>query len=171
MKNRYRMPNVREAMERRYEFLADLDSWKVEMTARINARFARLSPADRGRLAFFRWHDSGDLQSVSHLAAVAWVARHTPRVRHWLPTREYAIVREFLANGLTLPKNLTVRLSAHMVNGPTPDGYGLPVSSVHTEPGRYSATHSCPADSQGGRCGECRACWSPDVRHVSYPRH
>jgi len=63
-----------------------------------------------------------------------------------------------------------VRLSAHMVDGPTPDIAGLPVSTVHTELAP-EGSHSCPAPTQGNQCGDCRACWAPAVRHVSYHQH
>jgi hypothetical protein len=36
----------------------------------------------------FRWHDSGDVQDLKHLAKIFKVARLTPNIRHWLPTRE-----------------------------------------------------------------------------------
>jgi hypothetical protein len=36
----------------------------------------------------FRWHDSGDVQDLKHLAKIFKVARLTPNIKHWLPTRE-----------------------------------------------------------------------------------
>ncbi len=45
---------------------------------------------------FFRWFDSGDLQSVEMVRDIVAVAERTPEIRHWLPTREYATVREYL---------------------------------------------------------------------------
>jgi hypothetical protein len=36
----------------------------------------------------FRWHDSGDVQDLKHLAKIFKVAKLTPGIRHWLPTRE-----------------------------------------------------------------------------------
>ena len=41
----------------------------------------------------FRWHDSGDLQSVHHLKKIFEVCNLTPdTMQHWLPTQE----RQFL---------------------------------------------------------------------------
>ena len=37
---------------------------------------------------FFRWHDSGDIQDLKHLAKIFEVAKRTPGIAHWLPTRE-----------------------------------------------------------------------------------
>ena len=116
----------------------------------------------------FRWHDSGDIQSLAHLRRIALVAELLPGVRFWLPTREYAIVRQFCAIDGAFPSNLVVRLSAHMVDGPIPDICGLPTSGVHTvDPIGFA----CPARAQGNVCGDCRACWDSNVRHVSYHLH
>ena len=63
---------------------------------------------------YFRWHDSGDLQSVEHLEKIISVANNTPHCKHWLPTREYSIVKQYIAkNGReSIPNNLKIRLSA-----------------------------------------------------------
>ena len=37
---------------------------------------------------YFRWHDSGDVQDLKHLAKIFKVCRLTPDVQHWMPTRE-----------------------------------------------------------------------------------
>src|SRR5690242_14227789 len=57
LKGRYVFPNVLAAMERR---LASLDKpdWAYVMGELINRK---------SKQPFFRWHDSGDLQSVKHL--------------------------------------------------------------------------------------------------------
>ena len=36
---------------------------------------------------WFRWHDSGDIQSLEHLEKIFEVCRLTPETSHWLPTR------------------------------------------------------------------------------------
>ena len=117
-----------------------------------------------------RWFDSGDLQSVAMLDAIVMVARMTPNVRHWLPTREAALVRKWAATG-TVPANLTIRLSAPMVDDtPTKAPKGIVTSTVHRK-GSEHVGHACPASTQGNQCGDCRACWSTDVPNVSYPLH
>jgi hypothetical protein len=118
---------------------------------------------------FFRWHDSGDLQSVDHLRKIVEIAVRMPEVKFWLPTREYAIVSEYLASGAVVPKNLVIRLSAHKIDGPVPES-GLPTSSVYSETVPKGA-HECPARYQDNSCGDCRACWNPRVKHVSYHQH
>lgn len=149
------------------------------------AQFARLDSIDSeywvsgmvshiGADPYFRWHDSGDLQSLSHLEKIVAVCAATPNTKHWLPTREYGIVKEFAAkhgkNGL--PKNLIVRLSAMYPDKPVTvpvslQGVaGVTVSNVHTD---KPMGESCKAPAQGGECRDCRMCWSSAV--VSYALH
>lgn len=131
---------------------------------------------------YFRWHDSGDLQSVDHLARIVEVCERTPAVHHWLPTREYADVAAFLARGGTIPPNLVVRLSAHMIDTEPvvpPELAHLPTSTVQTFPSgsgvalvEGKGAIECRAiENRDNHCGPCRACWSPEVRNVSYPQH
>lgn len=114
---------------------------------------------------YFRWHDSGDIQSVAHLRRIVEVCERTPEVKHWMPTREYRYVTDYVATYGPLPDNLVVRLSAHKVDGPAP-AHGLPTSTVVTDD-----TATCPASAQKGRCLDCRACWNPNVANVAYKAH
>jgi len=123
------------------------------------------------RRPWFRWHDSGDLQSVDHLVLIAEVCKRTPDVRHWLPTREYRMVAEYLAT-FVKPENLVIRVSAHMVGDHRPAAafaqkHGVVASGVSES----EAGKTCPARDQGNECGECRACWDPNVPLVIYPLH
>lgn len=129
---------------------------------------------------WFRWHDSGDVQSMQHLANIVEVCRRTPNVRHWLPTREYGFVEELIAAGVALPGNLVIRLSALMrdqrATVPAKLKH-LPTSTVHTglvqvRVGRKrSNSIACRAPERDGQCQSCRACWSLKVRNVSYHEH
>jgi len=133
---------------------------------------------------FFRFHDSGDLQGVWHLAKICEVALRVPRVRFWLPTREVEMVAEYLESGGTIPPNLVVRISAEMIDE-KPIGLPrvlrcLPTSTVHTAPLRpvrigRSRKRSIECKSYtrvgGNVCGPCRSCWDPRVKNVSYLRH
>jgi hypothetical protein len=155
--------SVMTAHERRLAALAH-PLWCDAMAYLINAY---------ARGGHFRWFDSGDLQSTAHLDMLLWVARRTPTVSHWLPTRETGIVRPRIRD---LPYNLTVRVSSDVI-GRAPRGtMGLPTSTVHPKPGEPISTGTsrrndsieCLAYLRGHRCGSCRACWSPKVRNVSY---
>lgn len=128
---------------------------------------------------WFRWHDSGDLMSVKHLANICEVARRTPHVHHWLPTREYTFVDEYLRWGGKVPANLCIRVSALFVDQ-APDVpellAALPTSTVHTTTPvavgtRRGDSIACLAPLRANTCGKCRACWSPRVRNVSYIEH
>ena len=117
---------------------------------------------------YHRWFDSGDLQSMDMLDAIAAVARMTPNVRHWLPTQERKLVSDWLKLGNTLPDNLNVRVSAAKLDGDKPKG--INGSQVYTK-GQAPKGYACPARTQGNNCGECRACWSRNVPLISYPKH
>lgn len=117
---------------------------------------------------YHRWFDSGDLQDVAMLRAIALACELTPEISHWLPTREATIVRDYLAQYGAFPANLIVRVSATMI-GDAPRN-AAHTSTVHRK-GDAAHGHACPASTQGNQCGECRACWSHNVSNVSYPLH
>jgi len=174
LKGRYVFPNVAECLERRYQTL-DAPEWVDAMSELIRRKCVNGHPRCRVRRAvpYFRWHDAGDLQSVDHLARIVLVCRKTPGVTHWLPTREYQTVRDFIAAGGTFPPNLTVRLSAHMIGGHAPtfpdlQAHGVTVSTVDST---AADAFACLAPSQKGECRDCRACWNPAVSHVTYKKH
>ena len=149
LKGRYQFQNVKDAMARRLQALTD-PRWVQAMTALITGH------------KYFRWHDSGDLQSVTHLANIMKVARATPDTQHWLPTRESGLMK--LINPKAIPKNLIIRVSATKVDGRAP-GWWPWTSTVS------SSTTTCPALAQGNECGDCRACWDRKVSNVTYPKH
>ena len=113
------------------------------------------------RQKYFRWHDAGDVQDLDHLNKIFEVCRLTPNTNHWMPTRE-AWVKEHLPRS---PKNLVIRFSPPMINQRAPESW--PNSSMVIDKGY----HTCPAPSQGGQCGDCRQCWDPKVKVVSYGKH
>jgi hypothetical protein len=168
MKGRYSFPTVQAALYRRLESIAK-PQWVEAMAELIQRR-------DRG-CGFFRWHDSGDLQSVDHLARIVRIAELTPTVRHWLPTREYRIVSDYVGGchpNDIFPANLNVRMSAHMLGGRVPTFRHLPVTVSSVSPRGATPpaeAHECPAPQQGNACGDCRACWNVDVPLVDYHFH
>lgn len=150
--------------------------WVTAMVHMIEAKVDRAEP-------WFRFHDSGDIRGVWHLEKIVAVAELTPWVHYWLPTREYEFVAEYIATRGPLPANLTIRLSAHMIDAEPvvpPELAHLPTSTVSTV-SRYltgvavvegKGSVECRAvEARDNRCGDCRACWSPSVKNVSYPQH
>jgi hypothetical protein len=157
-KGNYDYPSVRIAHAKREAALHQLPRWTRAMSCLIAVR---CTGADK----YFRWHDSGDLQSVAHLRAIAIVARQNPKVKFWLPTREYALVKEYCRT-YSVPDNLVIRLSAHYPGKRVPVfGWRL-TATVNAGIG-----FKCPAQSQGNSCGDCRACWDKRVRNVDYGLH
>lgn len=127
-----------------------------------------------GQDSYFRWHDSGDLQDLQHLEKIAEVARLTPNCKHWLPTREYGIVKTYIEKHGKPPVNLTIRLSAMYPDKPViipkslQNIVGVTASNVHTKPELISGT-PCKSTEQQGQCLDCRLCWTNTV--VSYAMH
>ena len=121
---------------------------------------------------YFRWHDSGDIQGLEHFEKIVEVANLTPKTKHWLPTREYSIIKAFIAKGKTIPKNLIVRLSGMYPDKPVqvPSSLqgikGITTSNVHTS---KPIGKACKAPSQSGECRECRECWTD--KPISYLMH
>lgn len=161
MRGNYKYRNVIESQYRRLESITR-PLW-VDAIAELIRRSGE---------TFFRWHDSGDIQSLAHMLNICRIARMCPTVSFWIPTREYRIIGEFRRGGYKIPANLQVRVSAHMLGGRAPDfGRRFPVSTVSDDPRAYPNAYQCPARLQDNSCGDCRACWDRDVRHVNYHLH
>ena len=149
LKGRYRFSNVRMALARRLESLKH-PRWVDAMVTLIKGE------------PWFRWHDSGDLQSLKHLEQIFEVCNRTPETSHWLPTREARILN--LMDPDIIPPNLIIRMSSHMIDqGPVT--FWPWTSTVSTK------SKTCPAQDQGNQCRSCRACWDRKVSNVTYPKH
>ena len=147
--NYTRYPAIKEAQYRRLKAINHPD-WVQAMATVIK------------RQKWFRWHDAGDVQSVEHLRKIFEVCRLTPGTKHWLPTQE----RQYLlaVSPVEVPDNLIIRLSGSKIDGPEPSCWPH-TSTVVTK------SASCPAPNQGGKCKECRACWTKSISNVSYGKH
>ena len=158
LKANYFYPSVKTGHARR---LASINSaaWVPAMIQLIN----------HYEKNFFRWHDSGDIQTVNHLRKICAVAAGTPSIKHWIPTREAGILKEFKRSGGVIPSNLIIRLSATMING-APGKSHQHSSTVHTA-GAAPIGEACNASKQGGQCLECRACWNTSIKNISYEKH
>lgn len=152
LKGRYRFPNVKEALERRYKQAMTNKDWVFGMVYLINTSNKKE----------FRWHDAGDIQSAEHLQRIFQVCELTPSVKHWLPTRESIILSNINADDV--PDNLIIRLSASKVDGPAPKSW--PWTSTVVTKGK-----TCPAAEQNNECKDCRACWDKSVKNVAYGKH
>tara|TARA_R110000824_G_scaffold391854_1_gene589931 strand:+ start:421 stop:1038 length:618 start_codon:yes stop_codon:yes gene_type:complete len=154
-KGLYKLPSTEAAQERRINLIGT-SNWVDNMVRAINN-------AD-----YFRWFDSGDLQSDEMLADIVRVALATPDTKHWLPTHENFMVSRYLRKHGKFPSNLTVRVSAAMVDGEPPKRFAL-TSTVH-QLGKPIG-RECPSSKQGNKCADCRACWNPRIKNISYKYH
>lgn len=163
-KGMYVFPVVKAAQQKRLDIMrADPFQWESNMIALLALKYRNKKGNDR----VFRWHDSGDLQSIEHLDSIVRIAYALPTIRFWIPTRERSMVRDWLrGNPLGFPRNLIVRISAAMIGQANTPLMGTVSSTVGANTG-----HACPAYSQGGQCGDCRACWNNSVESVDYPLH
>lgn len=153
--NYVRFPKVQEYLQKRAKAIWD-PKWTDAMIFLIKD------------MPYFRWHDSGDIQHESHLEKIFDVCEGTPKTKHWIPTREYKMVENVLKNRKR-PKNLALRLSAHMVDKPGPKSLakklGVQISTVKTK------NYSCPASQQDNQCKDCRKCWNTKIMDISYRKH
>jgi hypothetical protein len=158
-KRSYTWPVVINALQRR------LDAW-------VQPDFVPYFVQALQGEAYFRWFDSGDLQSLTMLEAIAEIANRTPHCQHWLPTKETGIVKEYITKYNQFPANLTVRISGYFIDQLSHShltGYGsVVVSSFDKLPDTMQA---CPAPSQDGQCKECRSCWNKEIQTIGYLNH
>ena len=151
LKGRYNFTTTIKAMARRLRALSH-GSWTAAMVTLMAGR------------KYFRWHDSGDLQSAQHLKNILEVCEQTPDTKHWLPTREARLLA--LMDPEIIPKNLLIRLSATKVDGAPSQAWPW-TSTVVIDRG----SRTCPAPSQGGKCIDCRQCWDRTIPNVAYAKH
>jgi len=152
LKGRYRFKNVQDALNRRLKALED-PRWVEAMVTLVTGH------------AHFRWHDSGDIQSLEHLKNIFEVCKQTPGTSHWLPTREARFLKDIQPE--VVPKNLKIVLSDHMVDQAKPASWWAFTSGVTTD----AAQITCPAPKQNNECKSCRACWDTSVKRVVYGKH
>ena len=149
LKGRYRFNHVQKALKRRAASITDPD-WVDAMVTLVTGH------------EYFRWHDSGDLQSVDHLKNIFEVCKRTPSTKHWMPTREARFLK--LMDPDIVPPKLIIRMSSHMINQ-KPVTFWPWTSTVST------SGKTCPAADQGNKCRDCRACWDRTISNVTYPKH
>jgi len=152
--NYARYPEIKKSQ---YKRLASISrpEWVEAMAVVINSK----AVAQHG---YFRWHDAGDIQSPEHLQKIFEVCKLTPKVKHWMPTREAQFLKDI--DPAQVPDNLIIRMSSHMIDqGPVT--FWPHTSTVG------SSSRTCPAPDQGGKCGSCRTCWNKDVPNIEYGKH
>ena len=160
LKGNYRFPSVKAPSEHNLALLDDLEAWQSNMIMTIKVSNAS---------GFFRWHDSGDVQNYPHLLAIIGIAQQLPSIRFWLPTKEKAFLSQLKRDGVTVPDNLTIRLSMAMIDQAPSNGAWALTSTVHQNSAPFGT--ECEAYTQGGKCLTCRKCWDNSIANISYPKH
>lgn len=156
-KRRYLFPNVQNAMTKRLSSIDD-PNW-------VDAMIFLISRTDS---PYFRWHDSGDIQSLQHLAKIVTIAEQLPHKRFWLPTQEYKYVKQYNQQFGDFPANLTVRISSPLIDQQLNVSFNTSTVIRNTS---NASGHICPAPTQDNQCGSCRACWDRGVNNVNYIEH
>ena len=127
-------------------------------------------------LKFFRWFDSGDMPNIIMMIKLGEIADQCPDIKFWLPTRRKdLLIAYYEANNQTklstLHPNLIIRLSGKDIdkdpNYTLASKLGVNVSSVTTSKKIYT----CKASDQGGKCLQCRKCWTRKIKEVRYLLH
>src|SRR6056300_580361 len=149
LKGCYVFKVVQDAQYRRLKALKK-KLWVYAMVTLINSKKSDV----------FRWHDSGDVQDEEHLLKIFEVCKNTPDKKHWMPTRE-AWTKKYLDQK---PANLVIRFFATMIDQEAPESWPN-TSTVST------SSRTCPAPDQNNECGNCRACWDPEIKNVTYGKH
>ena len=119
----------------------------------------------------FRWFDSGDMYSLSLAEKMYEVMQRTPLTKHWLPTRmaKFAKFADVLARMQALP-NVMVRFSSDAIDGTYTKGvHGSVIVPSPDKAG--DDVHLCGAYANGGKCGDCRACYDKNIDVIAYPAH
>jgi len=159
MRGNYLYPSVSQGLYKR--FIAFHHPRFVEAMSFMINHYSKKS-------GYFRWFDSGDLSGIDMLEKIAMVCNNTPKIKHWLPTREVKIVKDYLKIYKKFPSNLLVRVSAPMIDGKPLESFKW-TSTVHHKKNHIG--HDCQARFQENKCMDCRACWDRKVKNVSYHKH
>lgn len=171
--NYIRFAPVMEAHERRYQaYIENPEAWANGIVQSLSRKQKRMSKDQW----FFRFFDAGDIQSMEMLLWINQITFMLPDWKFWLPTKEYGIISKYRkmidAGEVVHSPNLTIRISAAMIDGEVKNDYGFTSSKVTS--GKHVGNKRegrCVAYKQENQCGECRSCWDSEISVVTYPLH
>lgn len=171
LRNRYLFPNVQNAMERRFVGLSN-PLWedafvKVLTQLYYKGKKTYLFNGKQVKENRFRWHDSGDVSSLDHLTKINNIALRTPFLRHWLPTRETAILKQWKGD---FAPNLNIRFSVPMI-GAKLNRVVLELTQSTVGRDTDKTVYHCVAPKQNNHCLDCSACWTKSIPAVNYKLH
>jgi hypothetical protein len=150
----YTRPNVKKIrVQNRLDW--QHPDWETQMVKRLDTE------------RYFRWFDSGDVYHPDLAQKIYNIMKRTPWCKHWLPTRSYKIERiRIILEQMKRLKNVSLRYSSDGVNGEYEAG--LHGSTIIPSPDFPTKAHVCQSYANGGKCGDCRACWNKRIKVIGY---
>lgn len=153
----YKMPNVKKAMDKRLTFMTSKHF--------VDRMVYLLANED-----YFRWFDSGDIQSEKMGHDIIDIVELTPWCSHWLPSKEYKMWKNILLTRI-LPFNVCLRISTPLDNTKPINGFKHTTTTYTDNNIPASIGFKCQAHkNKKYNCYECRACWDNEVSNVAYPK-
>ena len=119
---------------------------------------------------YFRWHDSGDLQSMKHLLKLIKIALSLPKIKFWLPTNERKFIKSYLRSKRSFPINFNERLSSIFIDHEPSKKHEFNTSSTFKNVKPINSK-ICYSYKRHNQCGNCRACWSKNISNIAYKTH
>ena len=157
----YNFPSVKLSHKYHLKSLENGFEWSVAMAYQIL----------KTQTKYFRFHASGDLQSLDHAIQIINLAKLTPSCKYWIPTRETGILKELKDKNIDVPKNCIFRVSAPLIDGHLNSKVFKNVSSVISDRKFAKGINICPSLKQGGKCLDCRNCWNTKIKNINYLLH
>lgn len=121
---------------------------------------------------YFRFFDSGDIYCVELAEKIEQIVKGCPNTKFWIPTRSDKIpaIKIVVMRIHELP-NAVVRLSADNINCELRP-IMLNSSVVISKPMKSKPNFLvCQSSNNEGKCGDCRGCWSKNIKTIAYPAH
>lgn len=141
-------------------YLESPEEWEKEMIDRLQKE----TPA------FFRWFESGDIQSEKMLEKIIKITKRCKFTRFWLPTIEFEIVKKVIEKS-RIPKNLTIRISSPKIDEIRIANLEGTQKSLVWWREKPESAKECEAYKNDGECGKCRSCWDKRIETIAYPLH
>ena len=153
----YNMPSVKKAM-----------AYRLEVMTGPNFVDTLVKELDNEK--YFRWFDSGDIQSEKMGHDIIDIVELTPWCRHWLPSKEYKMWKNILSTRI-LPFNVCLRISTPIDNTKPINGFKHTTTTYTDNNIPASVGFKCHAHkNKKYNCYECRACWNNEISNVAYPK-
>tara|TARA_Y100000310_G_C20363454_1_gene660081 strand:- start:72 stop:668 length:597 start_codon:yes stop_codon:yes gene_type:complete len=154
----YNYPNVLNAMANRDKDWR-LDNWIERMTIALKGE------------QYFRWFDSGDLYCQPLIDKIVSVCIATPTTKHTILTKAYFNPKLKL-NSLANLDNVVLRYSTLEIDNLTEifkHNAVVVTNNIPITKGKIN----CPVGSNKDKhsCGNCRACWSKQVKTIYFRKH